>query len=387
MRTRSNRRRVAALTVGAVLGTTALLGCGSSDKAGQSGTVSGPGNGVNITSVKQLKPFQFDAKPGPKPNLPKRLSFANVNTAQTYILMANGMRAAAKDRGMSFSEANAQTNVSKNVSQIQTFLQRGTGAMQLIPLGPGTQDAVSRQAFAKGVAVFNLTTGPSTMQAVADQAKVGGSQGQGAADWIRQNLGGKATVGYFNVDAIAPVLVARHKAAIAALKTLPGVKIVDISAGQTDLSPEGGFKLTSSLLQAHPDVNVIMGPDSMILGANKAVKAAGNSTVKYISGVDGDDLVLNEIKKGGLIKATYGFAWPTLGYAIGQFAADWTDGLAIPQAVSVDPIPLDSPAAIDRFLADQSDPERNWKDGKYLTFLGSISYATRNRWIRGPLGS
>jgi ribose transport system substrate-binding protein len=368
-----------ALSLGAL-----LSGCGG--KAGNRGTAAqGIGTGLGLTKLSELHPFQFSDVTGTKPDLPKRLSLANVNTAEIYTLLSQGMKAASDDRGIAYAEANAQTNVAKNVSQIQSFLQRGTGGLLLIPLGPHAQDVVSKQALQAGTVVFGLSVAPSSSQVIADQYAVGRAHGDSAVAWIKDNLGGKANVAYFNLDAIAPVLVARHKAVLDALRAAgPGIKVIDRGVGQADFSSEGGFKLTSSLLQAEPDVDVIMGADTFILGAARAVKAAGNNRVKYIAGVDGEALVLDQIKEGGLIKATHGFAWRMLGYAIGQFAADWMEGKTIPQAIVVEPVLLDSAKAIDAFQARNADPAQHWKTD-YLTFRGEISYEHRDRWLLNSL--
>lgn len=379
------RKQVLVRSGGAALALSTLLSaCGENAGSSSGGGAQGIGSGLGISKLSQMDPFEFSDAVGAKPSLPKRLSLANVNTAEIYTLLSQGMKQASEDRGVDYVEANAQANVGKNVSQIQSFLQRGTGGLVLIPLGPHAQDAVSKQALTAGTVVFGLTTPPCSAQIVADQTAVGAAHGESTADWIKANLGGRAKVAYFSLDAISPALVPRHTAAVAALRAVPGVEVIDRPVGQTDFSPEGGFKLTSSLLQAQPDIDVIMGADTFILGAARAVKAAGNDSVRYISGVDGEELVLDQIKAGSLIKATHGFAWRILGYAVGQFTADWLAGKTIPQAIVVDPVPLDSAASIDAFTAKNADPAANWRTD-YLTFLGEISYEHRNRWLRNPL--
>jgi ribose transport system substrate-binding protein len=386
------RKQVLVRGGGVALSLSALLSAcgGSSSPGGSSGSgggaaAKGLGAGIAATKLSEFQPFQFSSAAGAKPSLPKRLALANVNKAQIYTLMSQGMQKACHDRGLDFAEANAQDNVGKNVSQIQAFLQRGTGGLTLIPTGEGTQTAVTRQALKEGTVVFGLVNAPCTSQLVADQYKVGKAHGEAAAAWIRANLDGKAKVAYFNLDALTPALIPRHKGVLDALEAVgSGVKIIDRGVGAKDFSADGGFKFTSSLLQAHPDVDVIMGADTFILGSAKAVKAAGNAKVKYISGVDGEDLVLDEIEKGGLIKATQGFAWPIFGYAQGQFAADWLEGKTIPQVIIVEPIRLDSAAAIEEFKTKNADPAKYWKTD-YVSFLGSISYEKRQNWLQKVL--
>ncbi len=200
-----------------------------------------------------------------------------------------------------------------------------------------------QQAIDQGIAVLSLVTPPSTTQVVADQYKVGNTQGLAAAKWITENLDGKAKVHYFNIDTIE-VLIARHQGVLDGVKTAgEGVEIVsDIKAGA--ITNEAGFNTMNTVLQAHPDVNVILGGDTLVLGALAAVEAAGRAGDKiYMSGIDGDTQALNKIREGGPYKASFAFAYPMMGYAWGQYAADWLDGKEIPLLQQFNAIELNSP--------------------------------------------
>ena len=60
----------------------------------------------------------------------------------------------------------------------------------------------------------------------------------------------------------------------------------------------------------------------------------------YLSGIDGDSQALAEVEKGGVYRASFAFAYPLMGYAWGQFAADWIEGAAIPQVMQLNAIEL-----------------------------------------------
>jgi ribose transport system substrate-binding protein len=363
--------------------TAELRANGSAAAAGDASSTIG--EGVGLTRLDELEPFALGSAAGERPSLPPRLSLANVDSMNIYSLFAQGMRQACQDRGLTFAEVNAHGDPAKNAAQVQTFLQRGTGGLAMIPLGLQTQTPVMREALRAGCAVFGLSSAPATCQLLAHQYEVGKTHGAAAATWIREHLGGKAKVAYFNLDAVFPTLVPRHTGVMDALRALGGgVTLVDQGLGAGELTPGGGFKLVSSLLQAHPDINVIMGPDAFVLGAAKAVTATRNRTVRYISGVDGDAPVVTQVQRGGLMKATVGFPWKLWGYAAAQFTADWLEGKSIPQAIVAEGVLLDSPAAIEAFQAKQADPATYWKTD-HVAFLGSISYETRHRWLRSSL--
>lgn len=363
-----------------------LAACGSSSSG--SADSGGVGAGLSISEIGQLKPFVSSSKIGAKPDLPKRYAFANIATSPVFTDLANGIGAACKDRGLDFIQANANNNVQSNISQIRTFLQRGAGGLYLLPLGNGTQAPVISKALNDGMVVYNQTASPSSCQVIVPQAKIGQTQGKAAVDWIKQELGGKATVLVFNFKALTPTLGVRYDATIAALKELgSGLKLVEVGVDLAHFNDSGGFSLTSSALQAHPDINAIIGVDVVLTGAEKAVKEAHNTTVKYISGSDGNEDVLKAILAGdSLIKGTFGYTFPLVGYATGQFAADWLEGKTIPQAIVLNPVALSTADTIAEYRRRNADPDTYWnKSADYITFLGNISYETRKNYLRNTL--
>jgi ribose transport system substrate-binding protein len=223
------------------------------------------------------------------------------------------------------------------------------------------------------------------VQAVADQYLVGHSQGLAAAKWITKNLGGKAKVVIFNLNTIQ-VLIARDQGCKDGLKTAgPGVQIIDIqSAQETEQSAE---QTMSTLLQAHPDINVILGTagDTYAMGALAALRSARKDTSHmYLSGINGDADALAEIEKGGPYKASFAFAYNLMGYAWGQYAADWIEGKTVPQVMVFRPIQLDSKAAIANFNAAMSlsrIKQSFHSTSTYMELLGHINYGTMGRYI------
>jgi ribose transport system substrate-binding protein len=140
----------------------------------------------------------------------------------------------------------------------------------------------------------------------------------------------------------------------------------------------------NTVLQAHPDVNVVLGGDTLVLGALSALQAAGKADPKmYLSGIDGDSQALAAIAKGGgPYKASFAFAYNLMGYAWGQFAADWLEGKSIPKVMSFTPIELNSKAAITKFQADMKNVRKSWNQkNRYMSFFGNIDYSTRKQYI------
>jgi ribose transport system substrate-binding protein len=366
---------------GALMSMSALLAaCGSSSSSTGGG---GSGEGLNVAKASELKPFVFSDATGEKPSLPSRLSFTQTDTAEGHLDLANGYRMGCEDRGLDYVEANCENNVAKQVEQAQTFLQRGTGILALLTQAPETLTAVAEQALKSGVAVFNGNEGVTTLQQIANQYTIGKVQAEMAIAWINENLGGKATVAYLNPSALAPALVARTEGAIQTFESAPGIKVINIGLTAKDWNPQGGFTQTSSLLQAHPEVEALVSGDTVIQGAVKAISAAGNKSVKYVGGTDGELPVLELVKAGNtIVKTTIAYGIGVFGYASGQFAADWMEGKSIPQVMEILPTKIDSAAAATEFETFQKEPAEHWKEPGLLAYRGSISYETRDEWIR-----
>jgi ribose transport system substrate-binding protein len=382
-RRRPGRRRGRAAVIGVATIGLLLAGCGGSSGTGASTGPAGPVDvGAGIAAPKDLAPFQFGQPAGEKPDLPKRIAWANTSDAAFFLQITDSIELAAKERGLDFVTAIANDDSAKNVEQIETFLQRGVGALCIQPLDANAQAPLMKRAIESGAAVLSLVTPPSTSQVVADQYKVGNTQGLAAAKYITEKLGGKAKVVYFNTDTIE-VLKARHQGVLDGLKTAgAGVEIV-ADVQPPAITQDGGFKAMSTILQKTPGVDVVLGGDTYVLGALSALQSA--QAVRpdmYLSGIDGDEQALAEVGKGGIYRASFAFAYPLMGYAWGQFAADWLDGKPIPQVMQFNAIELNSPESIATYKSDMASVAQTWKDaGTYFTMLGSISYQTRNQYI------
>jgi ribose transport system substrate-binding protein len=374
--------RLGTIGAGFALAGGLLAACGSSDD-----TSTAASKVQTVSAAKAgLAPFDPNAKAGPPTGLPKRVAWANVSNAEFFLSLGSAIKDAAKTAGCDYVTAVADNDAAKNVDQMNQFIARGIGAMVVQPLDPASQTPVMQSAIDKGVGVMGLITSPTTMVAVTDQYGVGLAQGKAAAAYIKAKLGGKAQVQVFNEDSLGPPLKQRHKGVLDGLKTGgAGVEVVsDIEAKK--LTNDGGFQTMNTVIQAHPDIKVVLGVDTEVIGAYRALQQAGKATDDmYLSGINGDQQALDLIAKGGPYKASWAFAWPVLGYTIGKYSCDWINGKSIPRALVVPAVPLDSAAAISTYDADMKQPAAIFADDtsfhKYITPKGNISFQTKtNFW-------
>jgi ribose transport system substrate-binding protein len=143
-------------------------------------------------------------------------------------------------------------------------------------------------------------------------------------------------------------------------------------------------------LQTHGDIQVVLGGDTIVVGAHKALHDSGKlRDDMFLSGVDGDQEALDLIKAGGAYKLSIAFAWSMMGYGLGQFGADWIEGREVPRVVVAKGVSLDSPAAVDRFREASADPATVFADREryeeYLPLFGNVSHARRLTYWTSPI--
>ena len=148
----------------------------------------------------------------------------------------------------------------------------------------------------------------------------------------------------------------------------------------------------STILQAHPDVDVVLGADTVVLGALAALQAAGKARPdQFLGGIDGEPEAVSEIKKADSpYKASISLSSPVFGYAMGQHAADWLEGKSIPQAMDILPSALTG-SNLAQYEADLKDPAGVYADptrrDAYLKMYGNICYDTRDQYVNFPWSS
>jgi ribose transport system substrate-binding protein len=352
----------------------ALSGC-SDDAA----TGAGPG-----AAAGPLAPFDPAVAPGPKPGLPARIAFPSQSAGAFLLAMGDNMKQAAGERGVDYVMTIGDGNPSRYVDQLNQHLARGAGAIVVAPLDLAAQRSVHLRAIESGVCVMSLVATPATMVGQTDQYRVGYAQGEAAATYVANAMSGRATALYLNVDSQGPELQKRHKGVLEALRAGGGEITVAVDVEPKSVSAEEGFAVANSALQAHPEINVVLGGDAAVVGAYRAFEQAGKLTdAMYFGGIDGDPQALDLIAGGGPYRTSHGFAWQVLGYAYGAYAADWLEGRSVPRALLVPPVAL-TRDTIPQYNADMARAGAVFADdellGRYIQRLGNVSFATKDQY-------
>ena len=346
---------------------------------------------AGITEPTVFAPFNPEAPPcHSPPGLKKVLAFAQDNEREFMKGVGYGLAIAAKDRGLEYRVALANNDAAKMISQVQAFRAEKIGALVAAPIDPASLSHSLQQIIWDGGYVGTVVPPPATSLLNAPQYLTGKVLGDAAAAYIRDNLDGKADVVLLTHDSLQ-FLAPRFVAMRDALRDMPGVNIVaDISP--TTVNKEGGYATMSFILLAHPDVDVVLGADTVVLGALAALRAAGKDRPnQFLGGIDGEPEAISEIKKGGgPYKMTVSLASPIFGYALGEHAADWLEGRERATG-NGHTAHIDNQGQLSRYEADLADPAGVYADparrAHYLRMYGNICYDTRDQYVNFPWSS
>jgi ribose transport system substrate-binding protein len=354
------------------------------------GTLSLAQEAPGITAPVVLAPFDPEAAAcSAPPGLQKVLAFAQDNEREFMQGVGRGLAAAAKDRGLEYRVALAANDPAKMIEQVQALRAAKVGAVVAAPVDPLSLSNSLQQVIWSGAYVGTVVPPPATSLLNAPQYLTGKVLGEAAAAYIKDRLGGKARVVLLTHDSLQ-FLAPRFVAMRDSLKDIPGVTVVaDISP--TTVNKEGGAATMRTILLAHPTIDVVLGADTVVLGALAALRTAGKARPdQFLGGIDGEPEAVAEIKQGGPYKASVSLASPVFGYAMGQHAADWLEGKSIPQAMDILPKAL-TLSNIAQYESDVADPAGVYADLprriSYLRMYGNICYDTRDQYVNFPWSS
>jgi ribose transport system substrate-binding protein len=343
-----------------------------------------------ITRPVVLPPFDRRAPACTAPTgLTKLLAFAQDNERNFMQGVAQGLSLAAKDRGLEYQVSHANNDPAMMIEQVQHFLSAKVGALVAAPIDAPSLTHSLQQVIWSGAYVGTVVPPPAISLLNAPQYLTGKVLSDKAAEYIRLKLGGKAKVVLLTHDSLQ-FLAPRFTAMRDSLRDIPGVVIVaDISPLTVDEA--GGAAIMRTILLAEPDVDVVLGADTVVLGALKALRDAGKARPdQFLGGIDGEPVAIAEIEKGGPYKASVSLASPVFGYAMGQHAADWLEGKSIPQAMDILPRVL-TPQDIGQYERDTADPAAVYNNPAlrdlYLKMYGNICFDSRDTYINFPWSS
>ena len=230
------------------------------------------------------------------------LSFAVANSYDAPMLAAAKKVARAQGAG-SIAVFDANNDPNKQLQQLQTLVQsKQYNAIILQPIFGPQLLATVRQAFQAGIKVVNidqiLGTNPGTARpplaglsgnVVFVQTQIGRKQGGLVVKACKNK--NPCKVGYMYSVKVSSLDAAIRKGFDAVTK---GHNIQVVAEGQTFYTPSVALQAAQTMLQGHPDINLIVGADQAATGAEQALNGKKVTLVGYGGGAVG----LNRVKAG-----------------------------------------------------------------------------------------
>lgn len=339
----------------------------------------------------ELPAFSFSSAACAAPvDRDKSLVFFQDNDRQFMQGVRFGLEEAAKRRGLAFSVSLANDDAQVMSSGVDAAVSRKVGALVAAPIDASRLSPSLIAAINSGTYVGTVVPPPAVTILNAPQYLTGEVLAQAASDYIVKNLDGKANVVLLTHDSLE-FLSPRFTAMRDVLGKLPGVTIVaDISPSPVNV--EGGYEMMKLILLAHPKIDVVLGADTVVIGALKAMREAGVASPRqFLGGIDGEPDAIAELSDpNSPYKATVSLASPVFGYALGHFAADWLEGKRVPQAMDILPRAIDA-SNLKSYTKEVADPAAIFDDpvkrDRYLKFYGSICFETRSQFLNFPWSS
>lgn len=332
------------LATGLVTGLALTAGCAKSEDS----------SGNDKASAQQEDPGQVVASPsggsGPSCTIDPYggakvdLKSATVGFSQSEkeanpfrIAETASIKAEAQKRGVKLLTSNAQSQFSKQISDVQDLIAKGADLLVIAPLNSDGWEPVLRTASAKHIPIVTIDR-KINAAACKDYVSFIGSdfveQGRRAADQMIEATGGKGEVAILLGAAGNNVTTERTKGFEDRIKEkAPGLKIVFRQTG--DFAREKGQSVTENLIQSKPGIKGIYAEnDEMGLGAVNALKGAGKKPgdVKIVT-IDGTRNAVQSIVDGwidGVIESN-----PRFGPLAFQTLDTFTQGQEVAQDIVI----------------------------------------------------
>lgn len=232
------------------------------------------------------------------------ISFPNSSTIGAVITSLKRAKDYGKERGYTVIIDDPGGDLNRQINTIKTWIEQKVAVIVCVVLQPNVFVAIAKQARDAGIKWITYGDTIKNQNATVGYAQydAGRRLGEYAGQWVTDTLGGMAKVAILGYEK-GSWGQARGKGIKEGLKAkAPNIEIV---AEQDAINPTEGLNVTRTILQAHPEVNVILGvEDPATEGAYKAWIASGRNakdSKAFIGGMDGTPPALKLLREGGTI--------------------------------------------------------------------------------------
>lgn len=285
------------------------------------------------------------------------ISFPNSSTIGAVTTSLNRSKEYGAEMGYKVVVDDPGSDMNKQINTIKTWIQQGVPVIVAVVPQPDVFESIAKQAREAGIKWITYGETLENQDATVGYAQYddGFRLGEYAGEWITENLGGEANVAVLGYEVASWGQLRGNGIKEGLASTAPNATIV---AEQDAINPSDGLSVTRTLLQANPDINVILGiEDPATEGSYKAWVAAGkdpHDPNAFIGGMDGTPPALQYLKEGDNVYRA-SMAIPLL--EVGEAIVDTADRLLAGEETGNVIVPLELVTAGDeaasKYLAQQ----------------------------------
>jgi len=211
--------------------------------------------------------------------------------------VVKGITTALEKLGYQMNHTNAQGNTNQQVADVENFITRKvSGVIIAGGEGPAFGPALKKLKAAKiPVVTVDIPSSDTLCNITSDNF----NGGEKLSLYLVNKLGGKGKIVVFDTPGWASLAI-RYRMLEAVLKDYPEIKIASrFEAGVTD-AVNSTYQQMKSFLLSNPDVNAVYCTWGLpAIGASKAIKELKLQDKIFVTCVDADQVVLQEMNSSG----------------------------------------------------------------------------------------
>jgi len=240
----------------------------------------------------------------------RKMGYTAIDLTNPYfIALTKGMKERADELEIELSIHDGKSDPASQVSAIENFVVQQMDAILMSPIDPRALESVVTQAKEAKIPTISVAQQvPGTDAFIGlKELEYGLSIGKIAGQYIVDTMGGEAEVAVLTYPELAPIIDRANGIKQGILEVAPNATIV---AEQSAATPENGAAAIEAIMQAHPNVRVVVGiNDAGVLGAYEALAGMGVDTKAFaLFGLDATPEALAKMREKGMYKATVDIA-------------------------------------------------------------------------------
>ncbi|WP_185970877.1 substrate-binding domain-containing protein [Alkalicoccobacillus porphyridii] len=217
-----------------------------------------------------------------------------------YIELVNGAEEAAAEQGVTLDIVDAQNDIEKQNSDVNSLITKGIDVLLLNPANPSSVAPSLKAAENAGVPVITIdreTNDEVTAYVGRDNKEMGMYAGEKAVDLLGGKGNAKGKIIEIQGDAGGIVMQARHDGFHHIVSEEEGIEVIE--GPYSEYIRSKAVSAMQDLLQAHPDVDLVYAHnDDMALGAIQVLSQSNMLDDVKVVGVDGLMEALKKIDAG-----------------------------------------------------------------------------------------